>query len=60
MRASNMAEFWTRCGTLRGQATERLEVGGEKRWVSIWNYENGMASFDGKGWVFRLLPGVRK
>lgn len=52
MRASTMAEFWTRCGELRGTTFRGLTV--------TFGYEFGEASFDGAKWNFTLDEGVRR
>lgn len=52
MRASTMAEFWTRAGELRESWLVGLTV--------IWYYEHGEASFDGSKWSFELAEEVRK
>ena len=51
MRASNMSEFWTRCGELLEREMQGLVV--------VWQYEHGEARFDGARWGFTLKEGVR-
>lgn len=52
MRASTMAEFWTRCGRMVSYEVTGLTV--------TWHYEHGAADFDGSKWNFLLNLGVRK
>ena len=51
MRASSMAEFWTRCGELQTGYLVGLRA--------FWQYEHGAASFDGRAWSFELYGSAR-
>lgn len=61
MRASNMQEFWTRAGELQGHEHEQMHRAWSTNqvWVTTWQYESGVAVFDGRDWSFKLEEGVR-
>ena len=65
MKESNRKEVWTRCGALvktwstrelRGRGAGGIELWA---WVQRWEYEKGLAEYDGARWSFKLEDGAR-